>query len=376
LGMEPLRKKGRAAHHVTVAPFVAADGVVAATWVVIHGEAKKRLSDVRDVVGALIRPRLIMGEKAASVTREIMREHFLPSLVDYRKYRGRTQSDRMMIVLDGHRSRYVPSMLKACKDANIDVIVLPAHSTHILQPIDVALARRMKKGTKVRAQYTSNGDRAGTAHTLAVLSAIVPSVQKALTTDYIKGAWATSALWPFDFSRMDSRNQASPQWGEILRQFHPGMTDTSRRAILSPYLCDPDHDYSGSRALSYGGDILTESRHLNMLAAHFEGKQEREAKREARRRKRAKGRPRNPSTTVSHEPPRPLDLSGKIFSDPDFDTKARIGSDVREDESSAGVWVTIPAGSPRPRRVCRLCSKRICVQHMFHCTARKQYMLM
>ena len=50
-----------------------------------------------------------------------------------------------VLILDGHNSRENPLTLYLLKMNNIDVIILPAHTTHLLQMFDVVLARKFKK---------------------------------------------------------------------------------------------------------------------------------------------------------------------------------------------------------------------------------------
>ena len=40
-----------------------------------------------------------------------------------------------MLIVDGHKSRYDPETLEALRAANIDFIILPAHTSHFLQPL-------------------------------------------------------------------------------------------------------------------------------------------------------------------------------------------------------------------------------------------------
>lgn len=54
----------------------------------------------------------------------------------------------VLILLIGLNSRENPLALKALKQNNIEVIILPAHTTHLLQKFDVVLARPFKKSFK------------------------------------------------------------------------------------------------------------------------------------------------------------------------------------------------------------------------------------
>ena len=54
-------------------------------------------------------------------------------------------SDRAVLIMDGHTSRENPLALYILKLNNIDVLILPSHCTHLLQMFDVVLASPFKK---------------------------------------------------------------------------------------------------------------------------------------------------------------------------------------------------------------------------------------
>ena len=51
---------------------------------------------------------------------------------------------KALVILDGHTSRENPLALALFRKANVEVIVLPSHSTHVLQMFDVGLAGPLK----------------------------------------------------------------------------------------------------------------------------------------------------------------------------------------------------------------------------------------
>ena len=50
-----------------------------------------------------------------------------------------------LLICDGHSSRENPLALQLLHSAKIRVIILPAHTTHVLQLFDVGLAAILKK---------------------------------------------------------------------------------------------------------------------------------------------------------------------------------------------------------------------------------------
>jgi len=53
-----------------------------------------------------------------------------------------------VLVVDGHSSRYNPSTLRYLRRNFIHLLVIPAHSSHILQPLDLTLNRLVKDAYK------------------------------------------------------------------------------------------------------------------------------------------------------------------------------------------------------------------------------------
>ena len=71
--------------------------------------------------------------------------HFINWLSLYRQTLPATiRNNRALIILDGHSSRECPIALLLLRNANVDVLVLPGHTTHVTQMFDVVLAAPLK----------------------------------------------------------------------------------------------------------------------------------------------------------------------------------------------------------------------------------------
>jgi len=49
-----------------------------------------------------------------------------------------------LLYLDGHKSHIDMSLAKMARDNQVSIICLPAHATHFLQPLDVAVFKPVK----------------------------------------------------------------------------------------------------------------------------------------------------------------------------------------------------------------------------------------
>ena len=50
----------------------------------------------------------------------------------------------MILVSDGHMSRGTPAVIEYLKAFNIELVILPAHMSHVFQPIDLAITHPLK----------------------------------------------------------------------------------------------------------------------------------------------------------------------------------------------------------------------------------------
>ena len=57
----------------------------------------------------------------------------------------RTISGYRLLVLDGHESHHSDEFEEYCKEHNIVTLCMPAHSSHILQPLNVGCFSPLKK---------------------------------------------------------------------------------------------------------------------------------------------------------------------------------------------------------------------------------------
>jgi hypothetical protein len=153
-----LRAIGMSAEHVTCVVFVALDGHKIPAWMICPGQhVPKELTDLASQLGF----KLIMGGSSSSITLEILQEHLLPHVTEYRSSLGYTADQPIVIIADGHGTRKNADMLSKLRNANIFVLLLPAHSSHFLQPVDLAPARVLKSIFLTRAQDNVSGSNVG-----------------------------------------------------------------------------------------------------------------------------------------------------------------------------------------------------------------------
>ena len=78
---------------------------------------------------------------------------FINWLSTYRcKLHPSIRNHRALLVMDGHASRECPRALEMLRRAGVDVLILPAHTTHITQMFDICLAAPLKKAFAANMQ--------------------------------------------------------------------------------------------------------------------------------------------------------------------------------------------------------------------------------
>ena len=73
------------------------------------------------------------------IFRKYLEEHFLPLVSPPSK------EDPILLIYDGHASHKNPETIRWEREKGIILFILLAHSSHLLQPLDVAVFGPMKK---------------------------------------------------------------------------------------------------------------------------------------------------------------------------------------------------------------------------------------
>ena len=113
------------------------------------------------------------------------------------------------LILDGHKSRINADALMLLAANHVRVIVLPAHSSHITQPFDVALAAPFKAYLRRAKDSIPQCIRDKIQHLnptaqrryIAVLN-IIDSWKRAATISNISSAWAKAGIYPLNVDKV------------------------------------------------------------------------------------------------------------------------------------------------------------------------------
>ena len=115
----------------------------------------------------------------------------------------RTIGGYRLLVLDGHESHHSAEFEVYCKEHNIITLCMPAHSSHILQPLDVgcfsplkqAYGRQIEEIMRTQITYISKDD---------FFPAFYAAFHIAMTESNIQGGFRGAGLFLFDPERVIS----------------------------------------------------------------------------------------------------------------------------------------------------------------------------
>ena len=110
---------------------------------------------------------------------------------------GRTVGKYRMLVMDGHHSHNTPEFHDFCNSHNIVTIYLPPHSSHILQPLDVACFSPLKRAYGLEVEKLI---MAGVQHVekCDFLELFIRARSQVMTKANTRAGFRAAGIVPFD----------------------------------------------------------------------------------------------------------------------------------------------------------------------------------
>lgn len=130
---------------------------------------------------------------------EHLRDPDLPYLMWDRPYFERPIDERVfrLLIIDGFSAHVDPDLMSYCVRFDIDILFLPPHSTHLLQPLDVGVFQPLKAAhQKVLRDHLRSGYlHFSRADFVARLQGII---DEGFTAHNIKEGFRKTGIWPLD----------------------------------------------------------------------------------------------------------------------------------------------------------------------------------
>ncbi|RKK17109.1 hypothetical protein BFJ66_g18038, partial [Fusarium oxysporum f. sp. cepae] len=107
-----------------------------------------------------------------------------------------------LLILDGHGSHMTEDFLFECYNNNIFVLFLPAHASHVLQPLDVAVFGPLKRAyRKFLSDLASVADSSHIGK-ITFLYTYDKARKEAITKLNALAGWKATGLWPVNLAKV------------------------------------------------------------------------------------------------------------------------------------------------------------------------------
>ena len=130
--------------------------------------------------------------------------------ITYHEKRGDLSlTNRMLLVFDGHKSHVTLEVLLKVKSHGLDMISLPSHTSHCLQPLDISCFRPFKESFRAhRDAWTKKniGKRVGKKILAQWVSL---ALHRALTMSNIQAGFRATGIQPLN------KNAIVGKWGQV-----------------------------------------------------------------------------------------------------------------------------------------------------------------
>jgi hypothetical protein len=104
-------------------------------------------------------------------------------------------TSRRLLIMDGHSSHITANAIAFCMRNSIDLLILPPHCSHILQPLDVGVFAPLKRALAFETDATLRLDT-GRIPRVEWVEMYIRARRKALTSHIILSGWRGAGLVP------------------------------------------------------------------------------------------------------------------------------------------------------------------------------------
>ena len=128
-------------------------------------------------------------------------------------------SGNCLIIMDGHRSHIDAEAFRIAEQNSIKILLLPAHTSHELQPLDVAVFKPLKQAFYDQSKFWHAQHPGRGLNKLSFSDVFTPSWNKAATRENAVAGFEATGIWPlnprrirdsaFDTSAPSERSSAS-----------------------------------------------------------------------------------------------------------------------------------------------------------------------
>lgn len=171
------------------------------------------------------------------------------------KTRSKAGNNKRLLIVDGHSSHMNMKFIEYCDTHNILLGILPPHSTHRLQPLDVAVFSPLAAAYSNQIDMLMQSSYGYTRITKRIFWSLFREAWKiALTATNIYAGFSATSIWPINADRVLQQLQSktpSPPISDNEYEKTPRSTRGVRRAIKAFKMAKPK-----SGDLDEGTDLM------------------------------------------------------------------------------------------------------------------------
>jgi hypothetical protein len=112
--------------------------------------------------------------------------------------------------LDGHSSHITANFIAYCMNNQIDLLVLPPHTSHVLQPLDISIFQPLKRALATETDRLAALD-SGRIPRIEWTEAYIRAREKAFSSKNIQIGWKATGLWPLSALEVLNRLPKVPE---------------------------------------------------------------------------------------------------------------------------------------------------------------------
>ena len=126
-------------------------------------------------------------------------DHFLSKLIE----KGLLPStSRHLLVLDGHKAHLTLEVVTKAKRNGVDMLILPSHTSHGLQPLDVACFKPFKVAFRAYKNLWNKEHHGMRVTKENLANWISLALRKALSPTNIQSGFRGAGIWPLNLEAM------------------------------------------------------------------------------------------------------------------------------------------------------------------------------
>ena len=200
----------------------------------------------------------------------ILFSHWISHFIKVLESRGGISPNHCrLLVVDGHNNHVILDVVHKAMQIGLDIVILPSHTSHRLQPLDVSIFGPLKRASKRYRDAWSLRNK-GRGATKQILAQWVSSaLQKALTIPNIQTWFKSTGIWPLNSHAIDKYLALATQFVPLARENNVGSNPSSAKSKNDSkgHDNDSDHvleeiqgtrigDFQPMRQNFYAGDVI------------------------------------------------------------------------------------------------------------------------